>query len=323
MAQRVGPREWQSPSTSALDFSVPPHLPHALLGVFPDALSWPVEVILATSPDTVLKPRLPEHNDSRTADLELAVSNQVAAVARNNATHPIRILVVEDEVAVGAILCEAFQAEGFVVSEARDKAALFRSLETESVNLITLDLALGRDDGLELARQVRALRNVPIVMITGRGAPFDRVVGLEHGADDYISKPFHIREVVLRIHSVLRRYHLEEIIPKPSVKQQHAFVVGVLDPAKREVRKVDGTLLDLTESEFLLLEIFLTNPARVLSRDEILQMLRGWDWSPLDRTIDGHVARLRRKIEPPGEAPTLIKSVRGVGYVFTGEVASA
>ena len=153
--------------------------------------------------------------------------------------------------------------------------------------------------------------------------PFDRVVGLEHGADDYISKPFHIREVVLRIHSVLRRYHLEEIIPKPSAEQRQAFGVGVLDPAKREVRKVDGTLLDLTESEFLLLEIFLRNPARVLSRDEIVQMLRGRDWSPLDRTIDGHVARLRRKIEPPGEAPTLIKSVRGVGYVFTGEVTSA
>lgn len=253
----------------------------------------------------------------------MAVSNQVASVVRNNATHPIRILVVDDEPALCAILREAFEAEGFVVSEARDKAALFRSLETESVNLITLDLAVGRDDGLELARQVRALRNIPIVMITGRGAPFDRVVGLEHGADDYISKPFHIREVVLRIHSVLRRYHLEEIIPKPSVKQQHAFVVGVLDPAKREVRKVDGTLLDLTESEFLLLEIFLTNPARVLSRDEILQMLRGRDWSPLDRTIDGHVARLRRKIESRGEAPTLIKSVRGVGYVFTGEVTSA
>ena len=244
-------------------------------------------------------------------------------MARNNATDPIRILVVDDEAAVGAILREAFEAEGFAVSEARDKAALFRSLEAESVDLITLDLALGRDDGLELARQIRALRNIPIVMITGRGAPFDRVVGLEHGADDYISKPFHIREVVLRIHSVLRRYHLEEIIPKPSAEQQHAFVVGVLDPAKREVRKVDGTLLDLTESEFLLLEIFLRNPARVLSRDEILQMLRGRDWSPLDRTIDGHVARLRRKIEPPGEAPTLIKSVRGVGYVFTGEVTSA
>jgi two-component system, OmpR family, response regulator len=244
-------------------------------------------------------------------------------VAPNNATHPIRILVVDDEAALCAILREAFEAEGFVVSEARDKATLFRRLETETVNLITLDLAMGRDDGLELARQVRALRNIPIVMITGRGGPFDRVVGLEHGADDYISKPFHIREVVLRIHSVLRRYDLEETIPKQSAEQQHAFVVGVLDSTKREVRKVDGTLLDLTESEFLLLEIFLRNPARVLSRDEILQMLRGRDWSPLDRTIDGHVARLRRKIEPLGDAPTLIKSVRGVGYVFTGEVTSA
>ncbi len=244
-------------------------------------------------------------------------------MASNSETAPIRILVVDDEAALCAVLREAFEAEGFVVSEARDKAALFHSLEAELVNLITLDLAVGRDDGLELARQIRALRNIPIVMITGRGAPFDRVVGLEHGADDYISKPFHIREVVLRIHSVLRRYHLEEITPKQSAEQQHAFVVGVLDPAKREVRKVDGTLLDLTESEFLLLEIFLTNPARVLSRDEILQMLRGRDWSPLDRTIDGHVARLRRKIEPPGEIPTLIKSVRGVGYVFTGEVTSA
>jgi DNA-binding response OmpR family regulator len=205
------------------------------------------------------------------------------------------------------------------VSEARDKAALLRRL-TEPVDLITLDLGLGGEDGLELARQIRAVRNIPIVMITGRGAPIDRVAGLEHGADDYISKPFHIREVVLRIHNVLRRYELEESVPKPSTAQRYAFDLCVMDSTKREVTKVDGALLDLTESEFLLLEIFLRHPARVLSRDEILQMLRGRDWSPLDRTIDGHVARLRRKIEPPGEAPTLIKSVRGVGYVFTGEV---
>ena len=160
-------------------------------------------------------------------------------------------------------------------------------------------------------------------MITGRTAPIDRLVGLEHGADDYISKPFHIREAVLRIHNVLRRYELEETLPKPSMAQRYAFDLGILDSAKREVRKVDGTPLDLTETEFLLLEIFLRHPARVLSRDEILQMLRGRDWSPLDRTIDGHVARLRRKIEPAGEAPTLVKSVRGVGYVFTGKVEPA
>ena len=209
------------------------------------------------------------------------------------------------------------------MSEARDKAALLRSLETKPVDLITLDLTLGQEDGLELARRIRAMRNIPIVMITGRGGPIDRLAGLEHGADDYISKPFHIREVILRIHSVLRRYELEEGVPKSSAAQRYAFDLCILDPAKREVRTVDGALLDLTESEVLLLEIFLRHPARVLSRDEILNMLRGRDWSPLDRTIDGHVARLRRKIEPPGEAPTLIKSVRGIGYVFTGEVTSA
>ena len=253
----------------------------------------------------------------------IVVQSQVASVATTNANAPIHILVVEDDAALRAVLREGLEAEGFQVLEARDKGALLRSLETKPVDLITLDLTLGQEDGLELARRIRAMRNVPIVMITGRGAPTDRLAGLEHGADDYISKPFHIREVVLRIHNILRRYELEESVPKPRVAQRYAFVVGVLDSAKREVRKIDGALLDLTESEFLLLEIFLRHPTRVLSRDEILQMLRRRDWSPLDRTIDGHVARLRRKIEPPSEAPTLIKSVRGVGYVFTGEVTSA
>ena len=212
------------------------------------------------------------------------------------------ILVVEDEAALCAVLRKGLEAEGFVVSEARDKAALLRSLENEPIDLITLDLGLGLDDGLQLARQIRAKRNIPIVMITGRGAPNDRLEGLEHGADDYVSKPFRIREVVLRIHNILRRYELEENAFKPSPTQRYGFDLGVLDFAKREVTKVDGALLDLTESEFLLLEIFLRHPARVLTRDEILQMLRGHDWSPLDRTIDVHVARLRRKIEPPGEA---------------------
>ena len=241
----------------------------------------------------------------------------------SSANTPIHILVVDDEAALRAILREGLEAEGFAVSEASDKASLLRSVETEPADLITLDLGLGQQDGLELARQIRAMHNIPIVMITGRTAPIDRLAGLEHGADDYISKPFHIREVVLRIHNVLRRYELEESLPKPSMAQRYAFDLGVLDSAKREVRKVDGTLLDLTETEFLLLEIFLRHPARVLSRDEILQMLRGRDWSPLDRTIDGHVARLRRKIEPAEEAPTLVKSVRGVGYVFTGKVKPA
>jgi DNA-binding response OmpR family regulator len=244
-------------------------------------------------------------------------------VATANANAPIRILVVEDDAALRTILREAFEAEGIAVLEAANKAALFRNLETEPIDLITLDLGLGQEDGLELARQIRGMRNVPIVMITGRGAPVDRVTGLEHGADDYISKPFHIREVLLRINNVLRRYQRDESTSKPSAAGRCAFDGRILDFAKREVRKIDGTVLDLTDREFDLLALFLKHPARVLSRDEILQSLQGREWSPLDRTIDGHVARLRRKIEPAGEAPTLIKSVRGVGYVFTGDVKAA
>jgi DNA-binding response OmpR family regulator len=247
----------------------------------------------------------------------------MASVATANANAPIHILVVEDDAALRAILREAFEAEGIAVLEAADKAALLRNLETEPIDLITLDLGLGQEDGLELARQIRAKRNIPIVMITGRGAPIDRVTGLEHGADDYISKPFHIREVLLRIHNVLRRYQREEGLPKAREAHRYAFDRGVLDSAKREAKGTDGTVLDLTDRELDLLELFLKHPARVLSRDEILQSLQGRQWSPLDRTIDGHVARLRRKIEPPGEAPTLIKSVRGVGYVFTGDVKPA
>jgi two-component system, OmpR family, response regulator len=253
----------------------------------------------------------------------IVVQSQMASVATANANAPIHILVVEDDAALRAILREAFEAEGIAVLEAADKAALLRNLETEPIDLITLDLGLGQEDGLELARQIRAKRNIPIVMITGRGAPIDRVTGLEHGADDYISKPFHIREVLLRIHNILRRYQREEGMPKAREARRYAFDRAVLDSAKREVRKADGMVLDLTDREFDLLELFLKHPARVLSRDEILQSLQGREWSPFDRTIDGHVARLRRKIEPAGEAPTLIKSVRGVGYVFTGDVKPA
>jgi DNA-binding response OmpR family regulator len=177
-------------------------------------------------------------------------------------------------------LREALEAEGIVALEAADKAALFRNLETEPVDLITLDLSLGHEDGLDLARQIRIMRNIPIVMITGRGAPIDRVTGLEHGADDYISKPFHIREVLLRIHNVLRRYKREEGMPKPREARRYAFERGVLIP-RSGGQETDGTVLDLTDREFDLLELFLKHPARVLSRDEILQSVQGRQWSPL------------------------------------------
>lgn len=234
------------------------------------------------------------------------------------------ILVVDDDEAVRHVLRKGLEAEGFVVREAAGKQSLLDALDAEPIRLITLDLGLGRDDGLSLANEIRARRNLPIVMITARGEPVDRVTGLEHGADDYITKPFHIREVVLRIRTVLRHYAGQQEAPEQggSTNVRHRFAAGVLDMARRELRDPAGSPVDLTDTEIRLLDLFLRCPNRVLSRDEISLSTVGRRWEPLDRTVDGHVARLRRKIEPPGEAPTLIKSVRGVGYVFTGDVVT-
>lgn len=242
-----------------------------------------------------------------------------------NPESPIRILVVDDEPPVRSILRSGLEREGYEVSEAANKAELLRCLETAPIDLITLDLDLGGENGLLLAREVRAQHNIPIVMITGKGDVFDRVAGLEQGADDYIVKPFHIREVLMRARSVLRRYELESVAEdvgnSVSVPmERYKFDGSILDVPRRELKTANGETIDLTDAEFDLLSIFLRQPARILSRDELMRVLNGRDWSPEDRTIDGHIARLRRKVDSRSEMPRLIKSVRGVGYVFIGDV---
>jgi DNA-binding response OmpR family regulator len=235
----------------------------------------------------------------------------------------ISVLVVDDEAGVRAILRQALEAEDFQVFEANSKASAFNFITEHKADLITLDLKLDDADGLHLVEEIRALRNIPIVMITGRGEALDRVAGLEHGADDYVVKPFHPREVILRIRQVLKRYEVEGATQAPGSGQtRFTFHDRIFDARKRELRHRDGKLIELTALEFELLNLFLQHPGRVFKRDEIMRLLVGRDWSPFDRTIDGHVARLRRKIEPPGEEPTLIKSVRNVGYVFAAEVSA-
>jgi len=234
------------------------------------------------------------------------------------------VLVVDDERPMRELLKSAIGSEGYDVIEACDRQSMFATLERQRADLITLDLGLGQEDGLMLAREARKKWNIPIVMITGRSEPIDRVMGLECGADDYIAKPFHVREVTLRIKSVLERYALA-VSPNVSSHLPYngnrvAFDHGMIDFARHEVAKTDGRRILLTETEFDLLRIFVSHPGRIISRDELWKELRGRKWDPLDRTIDGHVAHLRSKIEPVGEAPVLIKSVRGVGYVFVGEV---
>jgi len=234
----------------------------------------------------------------------------------------IHVLIVEDDPDVRGVLRQGLKDEGFATFEAGNRDEALRCLAEYPVDLVTLDLRLDHVGGLEVAREIRAKRNIPIVMITGRDAPIDRVTGLEHGADDYITKPFNIREVTLRLRNVLRRYEPPlNRDPGAGAAGRYAFDDCILDMQKRELRSQHGEAIDLTDLDFRLLLLLVENCSRVLSRDEISRALTGHDWSPLDRTIDGHIARLRRKLEAPTDEPRLIKSVRGVGYVFAGEVA--
>jgi two-component system OmpR family response regulator len=231
-----------------------------------------------------------------------------------------KILVVDDEPQVRALLRAGLEAEGFGVLEAENGAEAEAHLAAQPIQLVTLDLKLGGEDGLKLARDLRAKRNTPIIMITGKGDPIDRVVGLELGADDYIAKPFLMREVIARVRAVLRRYVSTADLPGSdplSDGPRYTFDSWTMDMRRREVRDPSGKSCDLTTGEFNLLAIFVQRPGRVLSRDELMDLLKGHDWTPMDRSIDGLVARLRKKIEPEREVPQLVKTVRGVGYVFT------
>ena len=232
------------------------------------------------------------------------------------------ILIVDDEPKVRLLLRRCLEPEGYRVSEAQDGKSVFSVLEAGQVDLITLDLTLASDDGLDVARKIRAVAAVPIIMITGKGDTIDRIVGLEIGADDYISKPFHVREVLARVRSVLRRSQ-EGSLSRLQQSQQakvFRFANWVLDYDKRELRSTAGTLSPLTTAEFDLLAILVQRPNRVLSRDTLLDLLKGQEWAAYDRIIDTQVARLRKKIESNPEAPELIKTVRGVGYSFTADV---
>jgi len=235
----------------------------------------------------------------------------------------VRVLIVDDEPEIRTLLRTGLEGEGFGVLEAGSGAEAEEHLASHPIDLVTLDLKLGGEDGLKIARDLRARRNTPIIMITGKGDPIDRVVGLELGADDYISKPFLMREVVARVRAVLRRYAQADEAGSPRREPdgvRFAFDGWAMDMSRREVRDPGGAVCNLTTAEFSLLAVFVERPGRVLSRDELMDLLKGHDWTPMDRSIDGLVARLRKKIEPENERPQLIKTVRGIGYAFAGSV---
>ncbi len=242
------------------------------------------------------------------------------------------ILVVEDDAKVRALLRNVLEDDGFDVSEASTAAQALQAIEAQTVSLITLDLNLGLDNGIELARKIRRVSQVPIIMVTGKEDVIDRVVGLEVGADDYITKPFHVREVLARIRSVLRRANTAaavapEPVQRPEGAKAHAagsvqFCFDGMIAIPDEMRLLDraGAECVLTSGDFKLLDVFLNRPKRVLSRDQLMDLTGGTEWNPLDRAIDNQIARLRKKIECDPSNPRLIKTVRGVGYTLACDV---
>jgi two-component system, OmpR family, response regulator len=228
-----------------------------------------------------------------------------------------RLLIVDDDPDILDLLCRYFGGHGFQVRTAADGHAMRAELAISPVDLVLLDLGLPGEDGLEITRYLRANWQCAVIIITGRGDSVDRVVGLELGADDYVAKPFELRELLARVRSVLRRTVVEVPAANAPLIEFDGFR---LDPTARRLQGRDGNDIVLTSGEFELLQAFIEQPNRVLSRDALMNRIHGRDAGPYDRAIDVQVGRLRRKLEPDTDLPQLIKSVRGAGYLFAGRI---
>jgi DNA-binding response OmpR family regulator len=235
----------------------------------------------------------------------------------SEATH---ILVVDDEPEIGRMIDAYLTKEGYRVSSATNGARMREILNQQTVDLVILDLILPGEDGLEIARALRAKSNIGIIMLTGRIDLVDRVVGLEVGADDYLAKPADLRELLARVRSVLRRKGSEGAGGRVGSWSTARFAGWRLDLNARELTAASGERIPLTTAEFRLLVAFVTSPQKALDRDHLLALVAEREWTPYDRSVDVLIGKLRQKIEPDPKVPTLIKTERGVGYVFSAEV---
>ena len=233
-----------------------------------------------------------------------------------------RILLVEDDAEISRLLVDVLSDSGFAALPATSAAEMDAVIARDTVDLVVLDIMLPGEDGLSICRRLRAALTTPVIMLTARGTDIDRIVGLEIGADDYVTKPFNSRELVARIRAVLRRVQGGRD-GAPLRTRPLLFDGWRLDAATRALRNPDDVQVALTTVEFDLLVVFCQNAGRVLSRDQLIELTHGRLASPLERSIDVHVSRLRQKIEPDPRDPTFIKTVRLGGYLFTPLVSQA
>ena len=230
------------------------------------------------------------------------------------------ILVVDDDAQIRSLLSEYFEKNGYRVTAVGDGRAMRAALKVAPPDIVILDLMLPGEDGLVLCRDLRARSNVPVLMLTARGEDTDRIVGLEMGADDYVPKPFHPRELLARVKSILRRARTLPDNLQPERAKAFRFAGWILDVATRSLTSPDGILVDLSGTEFRLLRVFVDHPNRTLTRDQLIDLMLDRDAGPFDRAIDVQVSRLRRRLRDNGKEPTLIKTVRGQGYVLAAAI---
>ncbi len=230
------------------------------------------------------------------------------------------ILIVDDDRDIRTLLADYLETNGYRTFGVADGVAMWKLLDETKPDLIVLDLNMPGEDGLTICRKLRAHSDLPVIMLTARSEPLDRILGLEMGADDYLPKPFEPRELLARIRSVLRRSSstAANVADKAS---QIRFSGWTLDLTARHLLNPDGTVIMLSGAEFRLLKVFLEHPNRVLNRDQLLNLTQGRDADPFDRSIDIQISRLRQKLGEDARVPQIIKTVRNGGYVLAGTVA--
>lgn len=234
-----------------------------------------------------------------------------------------RVLVVDDDARIRDLLRRYLTQEGFEVIVAEDGKALTRIMMRDPIDLIVLDLMMPGEDGLSICRRLRAAGDrTPIIMLTAKGEDVDRIVGLEVGADDYLGKPFNPRELLARVHAVLRRRPAQEAPGAPSSENEViTFGAFDFDMGQRTLKK-NGEEMPLTTGEFAMLKALVRHPRQPLSREKLAQLARGREFEPFDRSLDVQISRLRKMVESDVASPRYIQTVWGVGYVFVPDGAS-
>lgn len=232
------------------------------------------------------------------------------------------VVVVDDDADMRATLADALTENGYHATTVANGAAMWSVLKTQTCDLLIMDLRLQSENGLQLARDVRKDSTIPIMMLTGQGDETDRILGLELAADDFLMKPFNVRELLARVYALIRRSTELSHNFAPIQEDHECLLFGdwILDVTSRELRNTSGGCVDLSFGEFNLLEAFVRSPDRVFSREQLLEKTRSLESDVFDRTIDVMILRLRRKIEPNPRQPKYILTERGVGYLFSGPV---